>query len=54
MSTSPGILDNIQILKEETPEVAKVLTPDALAFVVALHRTFNPTREMLLSHRVQR
>ncbi|MCC7447309.1 MAG: malate synthase A [Anaerolineae bacterium] len=42
------------MLKEETPEVAKVLTPDALAFVVALHRTFNPTREMLLSHRVQR
>ena len=31
-----------------------ILTPQALSFVEALHRAFNPTREFLLSQRTQR
>ncbi len=32
----------------------EVLTPDALAFVADLHRSFNPVREALLDRRVER
>ena len=33
---------------------SRVLTPEALAFVVALHREFNPRRKQLLAARVTR
>jgi malate synthase len=36
------------------PEFARVLTPDALAFVADLHRRFNPTRQELLRKRAER
>src|SRR5687767_14565537 len=36
------------------PETARVLTPEALAFVADLHRRFNPTRQELLAKRSER
>ncbi len=44
-------LKDVEIVKEITPEAARVLTPEALAFVVMLHRTFNPIRLALLGQR---
>jgi malate synthase len=44
----------IEIRKPLTPEVSKVLTPQALEFVASLHRTFNSSRETLLSRRAER
>lgn len=43
-----------QILKPETHDTSMVLTPEALRFIVALQRRFNPTREALLRSRVER
>jgi len=37
-----------------TPEFAKILTPEAVAFVLKLLRAFGPTRETLLQRRVER
>ncbi len=48
------INEGVQILRPLTKEVAEVLTPEALAFVAALHREFNPTRETLLKRRAER
>jgi len=46
--------DGIEILGAETPNQTSILTPDALAFVAALHRKHNPTREKLLADRQTR
>jgi malate synthase len=46
--------DNLKILKQITPDVSRVLTPEALAFVATLHRTFNPAREQRLRERAER
>src|SRR5689334_10012444 len=35
-------------------EFAQILTPDALAFVAKLHRSFEPRRQELLKRRVER
>lgn len=35
------------------PEAEQVLTPNALDFVAALHRTFNPVRKSLLARRTE-
>jgi malate synthase len=37
-----------------TPEFAQILTPEALAFVAALHRQFEPRRRELLARRAAR
>jgi malate synthase len=37
-----------------TPQFAEILTPDALAFVALLHRTFEPRRQELLARRAAR
>ncbi len=37
-----------------TPAFARILTPEARAFLIRLHRAFNPTREALLARRVVR
>jgi malate synthase len=37
-----------------TPEFAQILTPEALAFVAALHRQFEPRRQELLARRAAR
>ena len=46
-ATAPGV----QILGPVTPEQAAVLTPEAQAFVAALHRCFNAHRLALLARR---
>jgi malate synthase len=47
-------IQGVEIVGEQTPAVEQVLTPEALAFVVRLHREFNPTRERLLKGRDER
>lgn len=37
-----------------TPEFAQILTPEALALVEKLHRTFEPRRQQLLQARIER
>ncbi len=44
----------VEISGPVTPAVQEVLTDDALAFVAALHRKFNPRRVELLVKRVER
>jgi malate synthase len=44
----------VQIVGSISPAVTAVLTPDALAFVAALHRQFNPRRVELLAARKTR
>jgi malate synthase len=44
----------IEIIGKKLPSSDAILTDDALSFVVALHRKFNPTREQLLARRAAR
>ena len=44
----------VEIAGETQPDAARVLTPEALAFVARLHRAFNPTRLRLLEARATR
>jgi len=44
----------VQIVAPHTPTQAQVLTPEALQFVVELHRRFNTRRMELLARRVER
>jgi malate synthase len=44
----------VEILGAASEATAEVLTPDALAFVAALHRAHNPRRKELLAKRVER
>jgi len=44
----------VEVVGHTVPDQERVLTPDALAFVVRLHRTFNPTRRALLERRAAR
>jgi len=46
--------EGVQITAEVTPEMAAILTPDALALVAKLHRAFEPRRQELLAKRVER
>ena len=46
--------EGIEIRGEMTPEFAEILTPEALAFIAALQRTFNGRRLDLLQRRVVR
>ena len=46
--------EGIEIRGEMTPEFAEILTPEALAFIAALQRTFNGRRLDLLQRRVAR
>jgi malate synthase len=48
--TIPGVILNAPL----TAEAAAILTPEALAFLAALHREFNPRRVELLERRVDR
>jgi malate synthase len=47
-------VQGVEIVGPVSPEFAEILTPEALAFVVRLHRAFNPTREALLRARDER
>lgn len=44
----------VEILGPVTPEFAQILTPEAMAFVAKLERTFRDTRAALLQKRVER
>ena len=44
----------VEIIGAPSDHGATVLTPDALAFVASLHRSFNPRRGRLLADRVAR
>jgi hypothetical protein len=46
--------EDIEVLAPVRPEWESILTPEALAFVAALHREFNPRREELLAKREAR
>ncbi len=47
-------MNTVDVLGERRPEWDEILTADALAFVAALHREFNPRREELLANREAR
>ena len=51
MNTLPA---GIQITAPVSAEFAKILTPEALALVAKLHRTFEPRRRELLAARITR
>ncbi len=51
MPESPS---TVGVVGHPTPSSAHILTPEALAFVADLHRTFNPTRLRLLERRTAR
>jgi len=46
--------EGVEILEVVTPEMAEILTPEAISFVVALHREFNGRRGELLAEREAR
>jgi malate synthase len=46
--------DDIRIDARLKPEYEKILSPEALAFLAALHKQFNPTRLQLLERRKAR
>ena len=47
-------VERVQVMGARTPDLERVLTEDALAFVARLHREFTTTREALLRARVDR
>jgi malate synthase len=51
MVSNETILQGVHILGAVAPEHKKILTPDALAFLTLLHRSFNSTRKQLLERR---
>jgi malate synthase len=52
--TSPTLVDNLEINAPVTGEQKRILTPEALNFVVRLCRAAEPTRRQLLDRRLQR
>lgn len=51
MATTDSILQGVNILGKVDEEHRKILTPEALAFLTLLHRSFNATRKSLLERR---
>ncbi|MGG1658504.1 malate synthase A [Brevibacillus sp. NRS-1366] len=47
-------MEGIRVSGQLTPEMAEILTPDALSFLAKLARTFSATREQLLQKRIER
>lgn len=54
MASTDAILRGVSISGTVRPEHKKILTPEALAFLALLHRSFNVTRKKLLERRVLR
>ncbi|KAI1392071.1 malate synthase, glyoxysomal [Hypoxylon trugodes] len=54
MASTDSILQGVSISGTIQPEHKKILTPQALAFLALLHRSFNGTRKALLERRVLR
>lgn len=53
-ATARAATPSISFTQPVTAQQAEILTPDALAFVAALHEHFTPTRDALLKTRVER
>jgi malate synthase len=49
--SAPSYGPGIEILAPVTPEFAQILTPEAVAFVAKLHRSFDARRQELLARR---
>ena len=47
-------IDQLKIQADVSKEFSEILTPDALQFLLELHKEFNPTRKKLLAARVAR
>ncbi|KAI0913797.1 malate synthase, glyoxysomal [Ustulina deusta] len=54
MASTDAILRGVTVSGTVGPEHKKILTPQALAFLALLHRSFNATRKQLLERRVIR
>jgi len=54
MHMSIPLPQGVSISGSVTPEFAKILTPEAIAFVAKLHRQFEPRRKELLAYRAAR
>ena len=54
MTTTLSSPEGVEVKGQVTPEVAEVLTPEALAFVAKLERNFGERRKELLARRAQR
>src|SRR5438093_10036118 len=51
---SPKLPGGVELHGELTSDFAEILTPDAMAFVAKLHRTFAQRREQCLQNRQAR
>jgi malate synthase len=51
MATVDSILQGVNVLGSVQPQYKKILTPQALAFLALLQRSFNGTRKALLERR---
>jgi malate synthase len=51
MAATHTILQGVNVLGKVDESHRKILTPEALAFLTLLHRSFNPTRKALLERR---
>lgn len=51
MATTDSILQGVNVLGKVDETHRKILTPQALAFLALLQRSFNPTRKALLERR---
>src|SRR5688572_3315821 len=54
MASTDSILQGVAVLGKVDDVHRKILTPDALAFLALLHRSFDTTRRALLERRKQR
>ncbi|KAI1092798.1 malate synthase, glyoxysomal [Rostrohypoxylon terebratum] len=54
MASTESILQGVSVSGDIQPEHKKILTPQALAFLALLHRSFNTTRKALLERRIIR
>ena len=54
MNTTLSLPQGVEITGELHAGFETILTPDALAFLADLHRTFNPHRKELLADRTAR
>ncbi len=52
--SSGGAGSGVEVRTPTVDRASEILSPEAIAFVVALHRKFNPTREALLAKRAER
>ena len=53
-TTSLSFADGIQVIGPMAPGYNEILTPEAMAFVTTLNRTFNGRRIALLERRAER